>query len=94
MKMYEFYMSTAGNSSISAILEDIHIWENGVAKATKVAEAAGFNEDGSIIYRRCQPREFIAGGGPYTLQEYLGSIEPSKREEEFDRVKRSIPQLE
>ena len=93
MKKYEFHMLTEGNSSINAILEKVDTWENGVVKATKVAETAGFNADGSILYRKCQPREFLAWGRTYTIEEYLGPIEPGEREEAVEKIKKSIAPL-
>ena len=93
MKKYEFHMSTSGNSSINAILEDVTFFKNGVLRARKIASVDGFAEDGSFIYKSCIPREFIAGGGPYTLQEYLGPIEPGEREEAVEKIKKSIAPL-
>ena len=93
MKKYEFSMSTGSNSSTHAILENIAFFKNGVLRATKIASVDGFAEDGSFIYKSCIHREFIAGGGPYTLEEYLGPIEPGEREEAVEKIKKSIAPL-
>ena len=86
MKKYEFYMST-GNSSITAIIEDIKFFENGVLKATKVAKPVGYNKDGNLIYQRSEHKEFFAGG-PFVLEEWTGELEPrpieERREEAFE----------
>lgn len=73
MKKYEFSMSS-GNSTTYAILTSPE-FDNGIVRATQVAVLNGFTEDGKLAYRKCEEKEFIAGGGPYTLVEYTGVIE-------------------
>ena len=88
MKKYEFIMPT-GNLTIRALIREIKISE-GVLRAVKVGEAVGSRADGSIIYEKRPPREFIAVGG-YTLQEYI----PPEIEEKLiqKQVMSSIPQI-
>ena len=58
MKIYKFTMRTP-SATICAILTRVYI-ANGVVQAIKVGE----NEN-----ERCEPIEFMAGGGPFILEE-------------------------
>lgn len=72
MKKYKFTMHT-GNTTTIAIVSD-PIFDNGVVKARMVGECNGFNVNGGYAFKKCNPHEFIAGGGGYTLEEYNGEI--------------------
>ena len=72
MKKYEFSMYS-GRSLINLILTEPK-FENGTIRATQVARM-NFTESGTKTYQKCDEKEFIAGGGPYTLVEYTGVIE-------------------
>ena len=68
---YKFTMHS-GDTTTLAIIENIK-FEDGVLKATKVGEFDGFDLDtNEQVFKECLKREFIAGGGPYTLEEYFG----------------------
>lgn len=68
MKKYEFIMHF-GNIKIYAIIAN-PIFENGIVRATQVGEISGFTGNQENIYVECEPKEFIAGGGPYYMVEY------------------------
>lgn len=69
MKYYEFSM-TSGNTTMMAIVANPRFGEHGIMRATKVACFDGLTNRGKHCYRECDPVEFIAAGGPYTLEEY------------------------
>lgn len=54
-----------------AILKDVKITD-GIVRGTQVGVFEGYNThgDGSPIYAPCDPREYIAGGGAFTLVEF------------------------
>ena len=68
MKYYEFSM-TSGNTTMMAIVANPKFGEHGIMRATKVACFTSFTKEGNRCYHECDPVEFIAAGGPYTLEE-------------------------
>ena len=66
MKVYKFIMRTP-SATICAILTHVHI-ENGVLHAIKIGKL-GNSKNGKTQYQECEPKEFIAGGGPYIMEE-------------------------
>ncbi len=69
MKFYEFSM-TSGNTTTMAIVANPKFEGYGIMRATKVAYLDDISKDGKYSYHECDPVEFIAAGGPYTLEEY------------------------
>ncbi len=65
--LYRFEMTTVRGTSYAIIKNPK--FSNGVITATQVGELDGFADDGSLAFKKCDEREFIAGGGPYTLTE-------------------------
>ena len=65
----------AGNSSVFIIVENPRFQKKGVVKATQVGKLEGFDEKShELVFTACEPIEFIAGGGPWTMTEYKGTL--------------------
>lgn len=67
------FSQPCGNSTMLAIVENVEIID-GIVYATKVGKFAGWNDAKEHVYEACQPVEFIAGGGPWTLTGYKGQL--------------------
>ena len=78
MKNYLFEQKS-GNSTRLVILQNPVVKE-GTVYGTMVGAFAGWEENHEEIYRECDPVEFIAGGGPWSMREYKKEL--SKRKDE------------
>ena len=63
------FVMHSGTHTMLAILEDVRI-EDGTVSATQIGQFDGWADDRTERYVRCEPKQFIAGGGPWTLTEY------------------------
>lgn len=76
-KYYEFYefSQRVGNTTVFAIVTNLK-FEDGVMTATKVGELDDILSTKDKVYCKCEPVKFIAGGGPYILEEYKKALMP------------------
>ena len=60
-------------ATVLAIVENPEV-KDGTLYATKVGIFDSWNWAGEEVYKACIPVEFIAGGGPWTLEKYFGKL--------------------
>ena len=71
--MRYLFSQSSGNTTTIAIVENPDI-KAGTVYAIQVGEFTGWNDEGKAVYKACSPKNFIAGGGPWTLTEYTGKL--------------------
>ena len=62
-----------GSSTTLVIVEDPKVVD-GTLYATKIGQFSGWNDEEEEVYKACSPVRFIAGGGPWTLEEYTSQL--------------------
>lgn len=70
--MRYLFSQAHGNSTTVAIIENYEV-KDGTVYATKVGKFAGWI-NGEEVYEACSPVKFIAGGGPWSMTEYVGQL--------------------
>ena len=71
--MRYIFSQQQGNSTRFAILEDPEVRE-GTVYATKVGEVAGLTTERKVVFEACTPVKVIAGGGPWSMEEYTENL--------------------
>ena len=72
-KLYKLSMKAAENSTLYVILEDPKI-NNGYVEGTKVGKLHHIDVNGEMVFEGTEGLHFMAGGGPWALEEYLGDL--------------------
>lgn len=75
MKKNFLFVQKSNNSTLYVILQDPAI-KDGVVYGKKVGVFAGFDDENNdeLIFRKCDPIDFMAGFGPWTMNEYTKEL--------------------
>lgn len=68
-KWYILTIATSSNSTLFVVLEDLEI-KGDYVKGTKVGKLLNFDINGNPVFAHTERTEFMAGGGPWTIEEY------------------------
>ncbi|MBR2704339.1 MAG: hypothetical protein IKE91_02610 [Clostridia bacterium] len=72
-KQYMLTMATSSNSTLYVILEEPQI-KDGYVTGTKVGRLLNFDINGQPVFEGTEKIEFMAGGAPWTMEEYKGDL--------------------
>ena len=72
-KLYKLTMKISENSTLYVILEEPKV-NNGYIEGTKVGKLHHIDINNEMVFEGTEELHFMAGGGPWTLEEYLGDL--------------------
>lgn len=75
MKKYVFTMEAGNGITEIALVTRPEFESKGNVRMMKVGTFQRLNDEGHYLFKKCEEHEMIAGGGPYMLEEYNGTIE-------------------
>ena len=64
----------SGDTVLKLLVTNPQTTDGGVLHATKIAQFNGFDNSCKPVFTTCEPCDFIAGGGPWTLTEFKGIL--------------------
>ena len=74
MNNMKFEFTIGNGMGASSLILANPKFDGGILRATQVAELEYREYNGTPVYRKCDAREVIIGGGLFFLSEYKGEI--------------------
>ena len=71
--LFKFSIETGDHSTLVVILENPLVKDNYI-EGMKVGELSHIDPNGTLVFAGIEENKFIAGGGPWTLEEFKDDL--------------------